>query len=72
MPCTKGANADDYARARKPCTGNLYARFEEGGGGNSAPTLPLTAVFWIRGVDAAWDQTRGPGRPAGYVWEGGE
>ena len=37
------ANADDDAHARKPCTGNLYARFEEGSGGNSsAPTLPLT------------------------------
>jgi hypothetical protein len=32
----------------------------------------LTAVFWIRCVDAAGGQTRGPGQVAGYVWEGGE
>jgi hypothetical protein len=45
------ANADDDAQASKPFTGNLYARFEEGNGGNSsAPTLPLPVRLALRSL----------------------
>ena len=38
------ANACDDAIAGKPCTGNLYARFDEGGGGfNRRPLL-----YWLK------------------------
>ena len=35
------ANACDEERVRKPYSGNLYLRFDEGSGVTPAPTLPI-------------------------------
>ena len=44
------AKACDEERARKPYSGNLYLRFDEGSGVTPAPTLPEAAAIPIRWV----------------------